>query len=68
MEYLRGFPPSRLLAISSPSFLLSVPDMNPRTLCGCQSTDLDISASVAPLRRIRSDVIFAAFVDLAHFS
>jgi hypothetical protein len=68
MEYLRGFPSSRLLTISSPNFLLSVPDMNPRTLCSCQSTDLNISASVAPLWRIRSDVFFAAFVDLAHFS
>jgi hypothetical protein len=57
-----------LLATSNPSFFLSVPDMNPRTLWGRQSTDLEISSSVAPLLRNRSDVIFAAFLDLVRFS
>jgi hypothetical protein len=57
-----------LLATSNPSFFLSVPDMNLRTLWGRQSTDLEISSSVAPLLRNRSDVIFAAFVDLVRFS
>src|SRR3984957_9633705 len=50
MRYVRS--PASFFAdsILTPCFLLAV-EMNPRTLCACQSVAFMISASVAPLAR-----------------
>ena len=63
IEYLRP-PSSPFVEITAkPIFLPTVPEMNPRTVCGCQPVTFMISASVAPLARFISAITSACLFE-----